>query len=154
TTDIMPSMNASSTIWAFTVAPPAPPPAVSMRVNSGSRARSAFAGIQPSLLNGDTESPIKHLIVLLGENRSFDHVFGTFQPDSGQTIFNLLSQGIVNADGSPGPNFARARQWEASATGAFSIHPPKTAPYAQLPAVTVADTPAKAPFVTAAAARS
>ena len=60
-------------------------------------------------------------------------MFGTFEPTAGQTIFNLRSQGILNTDGSPGPNFARARQWEANATGAYSIHPVKTAPYAQLP---------------------
>jgi phospholipase C len=25
-------------------------------------------------------TPIKHVIVMIGENRSFDHVFGTYQP--------------------------------------------------------------------------
>src|SRR5205814_272810 len=102
----------------------------------------------------DTATPIKHLIVLLGENRTFDHVFGTFEPDAGRTVFNLLSQGIMNADGSPGPNYARASQWEASATTAYSIHPSKTAPYSPLPAINVGETPAAAPFATAAAARS
>src|SRR5205823_13331016 len=62
--------------------------------------------------DAETATPIKHVIVLLGENRTFDHIFGTFEPNAGQTIVNLLSQGIMNADGSPGPNYARAAQWE------------------------------------------
>ena len=60
-----------------------------------------------------TESPIKHVIVLIGENRTFDHVFGTYVPKKGETISNLLSKGIVNADGTPGPNFSLAQQFEA-----------------------------------------
>ena len=30
-----------------------------------------------------TASPIKHVIVIVGENRSFDHIFATYQPVSG-----------------------------------------------------------------------
>src|ERR1700691_6030847 len=40
-----------------------------------------------------TASPIQHVIVIIGENRSFDHVFATYQPKGGQTISNLLSKG-------------------------------------------------------------
>ncbi len=54
-----------------------------------------------------TESPIKHVIILIGENRGTDHTFGVYRPQGkGQTISNLLSKGIVNEDGTPGPNFA------------------------------------------------
>jgi phospholipase C len=35
------------------------------------------------------QSRIKHLVVLMLENRSFDHVFGFFQQASGQQIENL-----------------------------------------------------------------
>jgi phospholipase C len=35
------------------------------------------------------QSRIKHIVVLMLENRSFDHVFGFFQQSSGQTIENL-----------------------------------------------------------------
>ena len=38
-----------------------------------------------------TASPIKHVIVIIGENRSFDHVFATYQPTYGDTVSNLLS---------------------------------------------------------------
>jgi phospholipase C len=58
-----------------------------------------------------TASPIKHVIVIIGENRGFDHTFGTYQPKRGQTVNNLLSQGIINADGTPGPNFKNAQQF-------------------------------------------
>src|ERR1700749_854903 len=52
---------------------------------------------------GSTASPIKHVIVLIGENRGLDHTFGVYKPKgAGQTISNLLPKGIVNADGPPG----------------------------------------------------
>ena len=47
-------------------------------------------------------SPIQHVIVIIGENRSFDHVYGTYVPPAGQTVSNLLSKGIVTAQGKPG----------------------------------------------------
>ena len=30
--------------------------------------------------DSDTVSPIKHVIVIVGENRSFDHLFATYVP--------------------------------------------------------------------------
>jgi phospholipase C len=60
---------------------------------------------------GTTVTPIKHVIVLIGENRTFDHVFATYKPRHGQSVSNLLSRGIINADGSPGPNAADATQF-------------------------------------------
>ncbi len=69
---------------------------------------SAFAAGQTadaSSRDADTSTPIKHVIVIIGENRSFDHVFATYVPKKGETVWNLLSEGIVKADGTPGPNF-------------------------------------------------
>src|SRR6202047_2185057 len=61
-----------------------------------------------------TASPIKHVIILIGENRGLDHTFGVYTPKgSGQTISNLLSKGIVNEDGTPGPHFAQAQQFRS-----------------------------------------
>jgi phospholipase C len=76
-----------------------------------------------------THSPIKHVIVIIGENRSFDHVFATYEPRRGESVWNLLSEGIVNADGTPGPNFAKAKQQAASdpAADAFLLNPAKSA---------------------------
>ena len=45
----------------------------------------------------NTASPIKHVIVIVGENRTFDHVFGAYTPRQGQTVANLLSRGIITA---------------------------------------------------------
>jgi phospholipase C len=78
--------------------------------------------------SGNTGTPIQHVIVIIGENRSFDHVFATYTPPSGQNVWNLLSQGIVKADGSPGANFSSARQSAATdlASNAFLLNPPKS----------------------------
>src|SRR5437016_14602231 len=35
------------------------------------------------------QSRIKHIVVLMLENRSLDHIFGFFKPAAGQTIENL-----------------------------------------------------------------
>src|SRR5262245_52946206 len=75
-----------------------------------------------TLPTGDTRSPIRHLIVLVGENRSFDNVFGTYTPsDPTQTIWNLLSQGIVLNNGAPGPNAALAVQQQATDATTFEL---------------------------------
>ena len=48
---------------------------------------------------GQAITPIKHVIVIIGENRSFDHVFATFKPKpAGESVNNLLSQGIVELE--------------------------------------------------------
>ena len=76
----------------------------------------------------DTRTPIKHVIVIIGENRSFDHVFATYVPRKGESVWNLLSEGIVNADGTPGPNFQKRQQNAAfdTAPDAFLLSPAKT----------------------------
>ncbi len=61
--------------------------------------------------HSDTATPIKHVIVIIGENRSFDNVFATYQPKHG-TVWNLLSRGIIHSDGSPGPNAGLATQFQ------------------------------------------
>ena len=85
-------------------------------------------GQSTSSRDNDTSSPIKHVIVIIGENRSFDHVFATYVPKKGQFVWNLLSGGIIKADGTPGPNFSRAEQSAAydEAPDAFLFSPAKT----------------------------
>ncbi len=61
-----------------------------------------------------TDTPIKHLIVLIGENRSFDHTYATYQPDNRQSVSNLLSKGIIDVDGQPGPNASLAEQFQVN----------------------------------------
>ncbi|MBV9246597.1 MAG: phosphoesterase, partial [Methylobacteriaceae bacterium] len=60
-----------------------------------------------------TSTPIKHVIIIVGENRSFDHLFATYVPKSSrEKVLNLLSEHIINADGSPGLNFRKGKQFQ------------------------------------------
>lgn len=81
----------------------------------------------------ETTTPIKHVIIVVGENHTFDNLFGTYQPKTGQHIKNLLSEGIVNADGSPGPRFERAKQNIGTDTGLYSVTTANMGAYATLP---------------------
>jgi phospholipase C len=88
--------------------------------------------------SSDTTSPIKHVIVIIGENRSFDHVFATYVSKSGESVDNLLSKGIIKLDANknavPGPNFHEAHQLAAVDADSFLLSPPKTEfPNNQLP---------------------
>ena len=91
--------------------------------------------------NGQTRTPIKHVIVLIGENRTFDHLFATYVPKSHDSVSNLLSKGIINADGTPGPHFKKAEQFQAVApfrTSYFiSLGNSEKAPYSILPEPTL-----------------
>lgn len=82
-----------------------------------------------------TETPIKHVIILIGENRGLDHTFGVYRPKGkNQTISNLLSKGIVNEDGSPGPNYAQAQQFSAAAQSSYYVGAPNVAKFPYNPA--------------------
>ncbi len=76
-----------------------------------------------------TDSPIKHVIVIIGENRTFDHLFATYEPREGEHVDNLLSRGIINKDGSPGPNYAKAAQSSTTVNNFYSINPTPKTPY-------------------------
>ena len=65
-----------------------------------------------------TATPIKHVIVIIGENRTFDNIFATYVPKH-DTVSNLLSKGIIHSDGSPGPNASLATQFQIQ-----TINPP------------------------------
>src|SRR5215469_2918558 len=101
-----------------------------------------------------TRSPIKHVILLIGENRTFDHVYATYTPPHGQKVNNLLSEGIVNADGTPGPNVAKAQQWQASQPGDFSLSPTRTSAYTNLPLINTGGAPTQAYLSSVAQAQS
>jgi phospholipase C len=105
-----------------------------------------------------TATPIQHVIVIIGENRTFDHVFATYQPPAGQKVDNLLSKGIINADGTPGPHFNLSAQFRAWDVGRYQLSPPHIGPYGFLPPTNTQGTPTApsdahpAPFQTIAAA--
>ena len=86
--------------------------------SSGSSGTSSSSGASGSSSGGTVataKTPIQHVILIIGENRTYDHVFGTYTPVSGQSASNLLSKGILKADGTPGPNVSLAAQYQATA---------------------------------------
>jgi phospholipase C len=90
-----------------------------------------------------TASPIKHVIVVIGENQSFDHLYGTHVPPSGDLISNLLVKGIVRPDGSPGPYFAKAQQFTTAGQTSYfiSVATKNQTRYTTLPAPTLNGAP-------------
>jgi acid phosphatase len=80
-----------------------------------------------------TATPIKHVIIVVGENHTFDNLFGTYQPQAGQTIDNLLSRKIVREDGSPGKSFDQAQQLIGTDTDKYHAETASTGVYATLP---------------------
>ncbi len=102
-----------------------------------------------------TATPIQHVIVIIGENRTFDHIFATYKPVAGQSVNNLLSEGIVNTDGTPGPNFPNAFQSQAvdSKPSKYLLSPPDSTTYEVLPPV-LAGGYTTAPFPDVATAKS
>ncbi len=83
-----------------------------------------------------TTTPIKHVVLLIGENRTFDNIFATYVPHKGQKISNLLSKGIVTANGEAGPNANLAAQSMLNSIPAsyFTSQPASNkSPYSTLP---------------------
>ncbi len=106
------------------------------------------AASQTGANDDKTKTPIKHVLVIIGENRSFDHVFATYKPKGLQVIDNLLSKGIVKEDGSPGPAFFLATQKSAvdSTPSTYQLSPGGKQNYKVLPPVLVGGP--KTPYVT------
>jgi len=99
----------------------------------------------------DTLTPIKHVIVIIGENRTFDNLYGTYVPRHGQRVLNLLSQGIVRPDGSPGPNMNAAEQFQIGTINpptyfisTKALTSPNKTPYAVLPTPEAGGAPPRA----------
>ncbi|HKD70146.1 MAG TPA: alkaline phosphatase family protein [Candidatus Binataceae bacterium] len=93
-----------------------------------------------------TRTPIKHTIIIIGENRTFDHIFATYLPKvPGETVSNLLSKKIIKADGTRGPNYSFGVQFSAcdpgtgvncqqAPTGFYETSPQGRSLYSVLPA--------------------
>jgi acid phosphatase len=101
--------------------------AAATSLGSPARAAAGDAGSAP------TQTPIKHVIVVIGENRTYDHVFATWTPPAGQHARTLLSQGIVTADGDCGPEATSSVQRQAADVDVYRVTPPKTIPFTSLP---------------------
>jgi phospholipase C len=117
--------------------------AAGLGLATASHAEDGNRGGDPS----KTASPIQHVIIIVGENRSFDHLFATYAPKTkGEKVLNLLSQGIIRADGSPGAKFALAHQFEIASApndGKFFIAADSAHKqlYSVLPAPDIGGTP-------------
>jgi acid phosphatase len=103
----------------------------------------AMLALGPNAYADGDDTPIKHVITIIGENRSFDHVFGLYKPRRGETISNLLSKGILKEDGTPGPQFAKAAQFQVAPQKSYYVGIPGTAksPYNMLPPPDLNGTP-------------
>jgi len=83
---------------------------------------------------GPTATPIKHVIIIIGENRTFDHIFATYaQVNNNDTVLNLLSQQIINPDGTPGTKYKTAVQSSARAGLTHEFAPGRKVAYRALP---------------------
>jgi phospholipase C len=80
-------------------------------------------------------TPIQHVIIIVGENRTFDHLFATYKPRRGNKVDNLLSKGIITPDGQPGAKYSLAQQYSADVTGqsTFQLSPANKTLYPALP---------------------
>ncbi len=84
-----------------------------------------------------TATPIKHVIIIIGENRTFDHVYATYKPPRrGESVSNLLSKHIINADGTPGFNYSRSAQFSAVDNDTYDLSPSDKQVYDPLPSPT------------------
>ena len=96
-------------------------------------AGSASAG--PRAHTASAQTPIKHVIVIVGENHTFDNVYATYRPRHGQTVEDLRRRGSSRRTASPG------RTCRAPASGrrptprptATRPTPKLVAPYTSLP---------------------
>jgi len=78
-------------------------------------------------------TPIRHLVVIVGENNAFDTLFATYKPAPGMSMANLLSRGIVDEQGKPGPRYSQTLQKTAAAANRYAVNFEQTSPYATLP---------------------
>ncbi|MGI8570737.1 MAG: hypothetical protein ACR2KT_17675 [Methylocella sp.] len=75
---------------------------------------------------GETATPIEHVIVIIGENWSFDSLFATYKPaKKGESVLNLLSKKIVKADGSPRAELRRCASIQGVRLRKIQIRPAK-----------------------------
>ena len=94
--------------------------------------RPAFAKSTEAV--GTTATPIKHVIVIIGENRTYDHIFATYIPFPGQFTLNLLSRHIIDVNGNPDTDYFRGQQLNAapSQSGMYETTPLTKTTYSHL----------------------
>jgi phospholipase C len=115
-----------------------------------------YASAESASASTKTTTKIKHVIVIIGENRTFDHIFATYKPRSGESVNNLLSKKIIREDGSPGVNFFQAYQSSAvdSSSDGYLVSPGSKAQYATLPTPLTGSAPTQPYFTDVTTARA
>ena len=104
------------------------------KINAIAAAITAAVCLPNTSMAANTATPIKHLIVVVGENVTFDTLYGAYVPARGQSVYNLVSQGIVKTDGTPGANYGKTVQNQGgSNSGLYTINPTRTSAYSVLP---------------------
>ena len=68
------------------------------------------------------QTRIKHVVVLMLENRSFDHMFGFAPAPAGQTIENLVGKNLSNLIDPAKPESATNAKILAKKTAPFAVH--------------------------------
>jgi phospholipase C len=106
---------------------------VSAAAGAGGAGAASPATSGASATSATTATPIKHVIVIIGENHTFDNVYGTYQPPAGQSVRNLLSEGIVAANGGLGKSASLAKQEQATDTSSYELDPALTSAFTTLP---------------------
>src|SRR5580698_2901155 len=93
--------------------------------SSGSSTPSTAQSVQDAAV---TATPIKHLVVIFGENVSFDHYFGTYPNaanPAGEPMFNAATNtpavnGLTEALLTDNPNFTNAANKALTPPGNFN----------------------------------
>src|ERR1700682_3726885 len=89
----------------------------------------ATAGAQVVDRSNVTTTPIKHVIIVVGENHTFANLLGTYKPKQGQHVANLLSKASVQANGTPGRHCDPALQLIGTDTDKYHASPESTGVY-------------------------
>ncbi len=84
--------------WNRMVTPPADADAAAKRLACGYKAGNLPAETQGASNPNGAAIPVDHIIVLMQENRSFDHYFSKL-PENGQTDVEVVPAGYTNPDG-------------------------------------------------------
>ena len=82
---------------------------------------------------GDTATPIKHVIVIIGENHTFDNVFATYQPPAGPARTEPALRGHRHRVGRARAERRQGRAADGDRHDDLPDRPQETGPYATLP---------------------
>ncbi len=100
-----------------------------------SQASARIATVADTASAAPTATPIQHVIVIVGENHTFDNIYATYKAPAGPDHQGPAVRGHRQGQRRPGPERGLARQWTATDTtgGILRPTPIPVAPYSTLP---------------------